>query len=179
ADLTIGFFLHTPFPSSEIYRLLPKREDVLTGVLGADHVAFHTNDYVLHFRRSCLRILGLRSEPDAIEHDGRRVGLGVHPIGVDVPRFTALLAEPQTDAQLAELRDRYRGTKLVLGVERLDYSKGVPLKLDAFERFLAQDPSRVDHVAMLQVLVPSRLGHGDYMQLKSRIEQRIAEINGK
>ena len=82
--LAIGFFLHTPFPSSEVYRLLPEREQLLRGVLGADYVSFQIGDYARHFRSSCLRILGIDSEPDWLEVDGRRVGIGVDPIGIDV-----------------------------------------------------------------------------------------------
>jgi trehalose 6-phosphate synthase/phosphatase len=178
-DLAIGFFLHIPFPSSETYRLLPPREAVLQGLLGADHVAFHTSDYALHFRRACLRVLGMPSERDEIEFEGRRVRIGVHPIGPDVGHFQRWLADPATDAQLAELRQSYGKTKLVLGIERLDYSKGVLLKLDAFERFLARNPAHAAEVTLLQVIVPSRLASPEYQQLKSRIEQRVAEINGR
>ena len=83
-ELEVGFFLHIPFPSSEIYRLLPAREELLLGLLGADYIGFHTHDYARHFRSACLRVLGLESEHDAVMFEGRRIGLGVHPIGVDV-----------------------------------------------------------------------------------------------
>jgi len=85
--LSIGFFLHIPFPSSEIYRLLPAREEILHGLLGADYISFQVGDYARHFRSSCLRILGIDSEPDWLELDGRRVGIGVDPIGIDVQGF--------------------------------------------------------------------------------------------
>lgn len=178
-DLAIGFFLHTPFPSSETYRLLPPREAVLQGLLGADHIAFHTSDYALHFRRACLRVLGLPSAHDEVEFEGRRVRLGVHPIGPDTGHFTRWLEAPETQQQFDTLQQSYAKTKLVLGVERLDYSKGVLLKLDAFERFLSRNPEHAASVAMLQVIVPSRLQSPEYQQLKSRIEQRVAEINGR
>src|SRR5581483_2411413 len=115
-DVSIGFFLHIPFPSSELYRLLPVREQVLHGLLGADYVSFHTGDYARHFRSSCLRVLGVESEPDAIEHEGRLVGIGVDPIGIDVERFRETLADPETERILAELGERYAGQRLVLGV---------------------------------------------------------------
>ncbi|MEZ5967380.1 MAG: bifunctional alpha,alpha-trehalose-phosphate synthase (UDP-forming)/trehalose-phosphatase [Planctomycetota bacterium] len=178
-DLAIGFFLHIPFPSSEVYRLLPTRESALAGVLGADQIAFHTSDYALHFRRACLRVLGLPSARDEIEYEGRRVALSVRPIGPDVEHFQRSLDEPETAEHLDELARRFAGKKLVLGVERLDYSKGVPLKLDTFERYLAQDPTRAKTVTLLQVIVPSRLMHPDYQQLKTTIEQRVAQINGR
>jgi trehalose-6-phosphate synthase len=160
--LSIGFFLHTPFPSSEVYRLLPARQQVLRGVLGADYVSFHIGDYARHFRSSVLRVLGVDSEPDWLEIDGRRVGIGVDPIGIDVEGFRDTIAEPETARLLAELDRQYEGKRLVLGVERLDYTKGIPQKLQAFERFLEHDPTRARTTTMIQVLVPSRLESPEY-----------------
>jgi len=178
-DVAIGFFLHIPFPSSEVYRLLPTREEVLRGLLGADYVSFHTGDYARHFRSSCLRVLGLESEPDAIEFGGRRVGVGVDPIGIDTASFRESVASATT-AHLSELLgERYRGQRLVLGIERLDYTKGIPQKLRAFERFLEDEPSRARTTTMLQVLVPSRLGSDEYRALRDEIELLIARINGR
>ena len=95
-DLAIGFFLHVPFPSSEIYRLLPTRRELLHGMLGADYVGFHTGDYVRHFRSACLRILGMESGPQQIDFDGRVVGIGALPIGIDVETFRGTLGSPET-----------------------------------------------------------------------------------
>ncbi len=178
-DLGIGFFLHIPFPSSEVYRLLPTREEVLRGLLGADYVSFHTADYARHFRSACLRVLGLESEPDEIEHDGRRIGIGVDPIGIDTAAFRAALAEPRTARLSTQLEERYEGRRLVLGVERLDYTKGIPQKLRVFERFLEQDPERARTTTMLQVLVPSRLDSDEYRAQRDEIELLIARINGR
>jgi len=178
-DLSIGFFLHIPFPSSEVYRLLPAREEVLRGVLGADYVSFHTRDYARHFRSSCLRILGVDSQPDWVELDGRRIGIGVDPIGIDVEGFRDVLADPETARILDDLESRYEGRRLVLGVERLDYTKGIPQKLHAFERFLEQDPSRARTTSLVQVLVPSRLESPEYRAQRDEIELLIARINGR
>jgi len=178
-DVSIGFFLHIPFPSSELYRILPVREDVLRGLLGADYISFHTGDYARHFRSSCLRVLGLDSEPDAIEVDGRRVGVGVDPIGIDVTAFEETLADPRTARAYEELEDRYRDQRLVLGVERLDYTKGIPQKLRAFERFLEDDPERAKTTTMLQVLVPSRLDGAEYRAQRDQIELQVAHVNGR
>ena len=177
--LSVGFFLHTPFPSSEVYRLLPAREEVLRGLLGADYVSFQVGDYARHFRSSCLRILGIDSEPDAIEVGGRRVGIGVDPIGIDTAGFRDVLADPETAQLLAQLEEQYAGRTLVLGVERLDYTKGIQQKLLAFERLLEQDPKRARTITMLQVLVPSRLESPGYRQLRDEIELLIARINGR
>ena len=177
--LSIGFFLHTPFPSSEVYRLLPEREQLLRGVLGADYISFQVGDYARHFRSSCLRMLGLDSSPDWLELDGRRIGIGVDPIGIDVAGFREVLADPETESLLAGLERQYEGRKLVLGVERLDYTKGIPQKLHAFERFLEQDSGRARTTTMIQVVVPSRLESPEYVAQRNEIELLIARINGR
>ena len=177
--LSIGFFLHTPFPSSEVYRLLPAREQLLRGVLGADYVSFQIGDYARHFRSSCLRVLGIDSEPDWLELDGRRVGIGVDPIGIDVAGFRETLADEETARLLADLERQYDGRQLILGVERLDYTKGIPQKLLAYERFLERDPSRARTTTMIQVLVPSRLESPEYRAQRDEIELLIARINGR
>ena len=177
--LSVGFFLHTPFPSSEVYRLLPAREEVLRGLLGADYVSFQVGDYARHFRSSCLRILGVDSQPDSIEIGSRRVGIGVDPIGIDTVGFRETLDDPETERLLNQLEEQYAGRKLVLGVERLDYTKGIPQKLLAFERLLEQDPLRARTTTMLQVLVPSRLESPEYQQQRNDIELLISRINGR
>jgi trehalose 6-phosphate synthase/phosphatase len=177
--LSIGFFLHTPFPSSEVYRLLPAREQLLRGVLGADYVSFQIGDYARHFRSSCLRILGIDSEPDWLEIDARRVGIGVDPIGIDVEGFRTTLGDPETARLLAQFEQQYEGRRLVLGVERLDYTKGIPQKLQAFARFLEEDPARARTTTMIQVLVPSRLESPEYRAQRDEIELLIARINGR
>ena len=177
--LSIGFFLHTPFPSSEVYRLLPARVQLLRGVLGADYVSFQIGDYARHFRSSCLRILGVDSEPDWLEIDARRVGIGVDPIGVDVESFRETLADPETARLLEELERQYEGRQLILGVERLDYTKGIPQKLQAYERFLERDPTRARTTTMIQVLVPSRLESAEFRAQRDEIELLIARINGR
>ncbi|MGI8479099.1 MAG: bifunctional alpha,alpha-trehalose-phosphate synthase (UDP-forming)/trehalose-phosphatase, partial [Gaiellaceae bacterium] len=177
--LSVGFFLPTPFPSSEVYRLLPAREDVLRGLLGADYVSFQVGDYARHFRSSCLRIIGIDSSPDSIEVDGRSVGIGVDPIGIDTAGFRETLADARTASLFEEFEEQYKGRKLVLGIERLDYTKGIPRKLLAFERLLEQDPSRAQTTTMLQVLVPSRLESPEFRQQRDEIELLIARINGR
>ena len=105
-------------------------------------MSFQVGDYARHFRSSCLRVIGLDSEPDAIEVGGRRVGIGVDPIGIDTVGFRDALEDPETVRLSSQLDEQYRGRKLILGVERLDYTKGIPQKLVAFERLLEQDPDR-------------------------------------
>jgi len=178
-DLQIGFFLHIPFPSSEIYRLLPRRREMLQGLLGANYIGFHTDDYARHFRSACLRVLALESEPNSIDYAGRRVGIGCNPIGIDVAGFTQCLESRETGDLVRGLAERYADRKLILGIERLDYTKGIPLKLQAYERFLERNPERAKDTSLLQVLVPSRLSHPDYQNLKNEIEKTVGRINGK
>lgn len=177
--LEIGFFLHIPFPSSEIYRLLPPRTEVLEGLLGADHIGFHTHDYARHFRAALLRILGVDAPRDHLQYAGRRIGIGVHPIGIDVAGFDAALASDKTRTLLEDLERRYAGRRLLLGVERLDYTKGVRLKLEAFAHLLEQREDFAETVTLLQVLVPSRLESDEYRELKSELEEYIGNVNGR
>jgi trehalose 6-phosphate synthase/phosphatase len=179
ADVRISFFLHIPFPSSEVYRILPARAELLGGVLGADYIGFHTGDYARHFRSSCLRVLGDESGFDYVAHEGRHVGIGVHPIGADVSRLRAVLHSRGASRRVAELRERWRRRRVILGVERLDYSKAIPLKLAAYEEFLRRDPRRATENVLVQVVVPSRLDTEDYRELKDDIEQIVGRINGR
>lgn len=178
-ELEIGFFLHVPFPSSELYRLLPVREEILRGLLGADLIGFHTHDYVRHFRSCCLRVLGLDGDLEGIHFEGRRVALGCHPIGIDVERYAALARSPEVERRLQELTQAHAGRRVLLGVERLDYSKGIPLKLSAFERFLERDRGRAERFTLLQVTVPSRLEVPEYASLKREIEEMVGRLNGR
>jgi trehalose 6-phosphate synthase/phosphatase len=140
---------------------------------------FHTADYLSHFRNACLRVLGIDFAPDAVKIGDRRIGLGVHPLGPDVERFRAALAAPEQARYEAEFAARWRNRRLVLGVERLDYSKGVMLKLRAFERLLQQQPERIEDTVMLQILVPSREDNEGYRQLLREIEREVGRINGR
>ena len=178
-DLAIGFFLHIPFPSSEIYRILPTRSELLRGMLGADYIGFHTGDYSRHFRS--VMPPGARDR-DRSRHDRLRRPHDRNRRAPDRDRRRELPGEPARpgDAPVeAELDERYDGLQLVLGVERLDYTKGIPQKLDAFERALEHDPELADRVTMLQVLVPSRLESAEYRSMRDEIEMRIAHINGR
>jgi trehalose 6-phosphate synthase/phosphatase len=177
-DVVISFFLHIPFPSSELYRMIPQREEILRRMLGADYIGFHTQDYARHFRSTCLRVLGIGSSPEAITFGGRRVGIGVHPIGIPVDRFESTLASEAAMRFMDDLAERYRDRKVILAVERLDYTKGIPLKLQAFETYLARNADRAHEVVLLQVLVPSRLDNPEYQGLKREIDETVGRLNG-
>ncbi|MCA8951589.1 MAG: bifunctional alpha,alpha-trehalose-phosphate synthase (UDP-forming)/trehalose-phosphatase [Planctomycetes bacterium] len=178
-DLRIGFFLHVPFPSSEVWRLVPQREQLLRGLLGADYIGFHTPDYLRHFRDSCLRVLGLDASPDSIQQGPHRVALGVNALGPDVATFRAALAGDDVGRHLNQYATNWLGRRLLLGVERLDYTKGIVHKLRAFERLLEQEPERIEDTVMLQVLVPSREENESYRRLLREIEREVGRINGR
>ena len=134
--LKVGFFLHTPFCTSEIFRVLPDRGELLKGVLGADVIGFHTYNYLRHFRSSLLHVLGIESEMDTVLGVDRAVKLGVYPIGHDHLGFTQAMRSDEFRRCLDEHAKELAGKKLLLSVERLDYTKGVPQKLRAIRRFL-------------------------------------------
>ncbi|TPX40390.1 alpha,alpha-trehalose-phosphate synthase (UDP-forming) [Synchytrium endobioticum] len=175
----IGFFLHTPFPSSEVYRILPVRKQVLLGVLSADLLGFHTYDYARHFLSSCTRILGLHTAPNGVEFEGRQVHVGTFPIGIDPPKFADALQAPQVQARVAKLKEKFNGMKLLVGVDRLDYIKGVPQKLHALELFFEKHPEWQEKVVLCQVAVPSRQDVEEYQHLRNVVNELVGQINGR
>lgn len=177
-EAKIGFFLHIPFPSSEVYRLLPVRREILLGLTAADVVGFHTYDYARHFRSACMRVLGYEARPDIIESEGRKTRLLVAPIGIAPDRFVDLARETRTQMRLERLRGQFRDRKVILGVDRLDYSKGLTHKLRAFERFLKRYAEWRNRCVFLQVAVPSRTGVERYRQLRREVEELVGHING-
>jgi trehalose 6-phosphate synthase len=177
--IDIGFFLHTPFPSSEIYRVLPVRREVLIGVLQCDLIGFHTYDYARHFLSSVSRILNLNPSHNGVEVDGRQVTVGAFPIGIDTENFTNGLKRPSVIKRIGELEKKFEGTKIIVGVDRLDYIKGVPQKLHAFEIFLTEHPEWIGKVVLVQVAVPSRQDVEEYQNLRAVVNELVGRINGK
>jgi trehalose 6-phosphate synthase/phosphatase len=179
-EARIGFFLHIPFPSSSVFRLLPRREELLRGLLGADYVAFHTYSYLQNFRSSALRVLGLESRMDAVEHEGRAVRLDALPIGIAPEDFTGPLdTDEQTRQSLARLRERYHGRHVLLGVDRLDYTKGIPERLRTYRRLLSEAEDLRGRVVLIQVAVPSRERIPMYEELRQEVDGLVGEINGE
>ncbi len=177
--MKVGFFLHTPFPSSEVYRTLPVREELLRAVLKADLIGFHTYDYARHFVSACTRILGLEGTPAGVEDNGTVTRIAAFPIGIDPDRFTSALEAPGVRANVAQLLNRYAGRKVMLGVDRLDMIKGIPQKLLAFEKFLEEHPEWRDRVLLVQIAVPSRTDVPEYQKLRSIVHEIVGRINGK
>ncbi|OMJ25162.1 Alpha,alpha-trehalose-phosphate synthase [UDP-forming] A [Smittium culicis] len=178
-NVKIGWFLHTPFPSSEIYRALPVRQEILEGVLSADLLGFHTYDYARHFLSSCTRILGLQTTTDGVEFEGRKVKVMTFPIGIDPNVFLEAQRSTQVISRLKELETEFKGKKVIVGVDRLDYIKGVPQKFMAFESLLKAYPEYIGKVVLVQVAVPSRGDVEHYQELIVSVNELVGLINGK
>ncbi|KAF8321059.1 alpha,alpha-trehalose-phosphate synthase t [Cantharellus anzutake] len=178
-SIKIGFFLHTPFPSSEIYRILPVRREILLGTLYSDLIGFHTYDYARHFLSSCTRILSLPTMPNGVEIAGRYAQVGTFPIGIDPQQFVDGVERSEVKARIAALEKRFDGVKLIVGVDRLDYIKGVPQKMHALEVFLTQHPEWIGKIVLIQLAVPSRQDVEEYQNLRSTVNELVGRINGR
>ena len=177
----IGFFLHIPFPDYEIFRLLPGRwrKEILQGLLGSDLIGFHTYDYMQYFVRCVLRILGHESHAGQIFLDDRLVRVDTFPMGIDFKSFQEAAASPEVLKERDELRKWLGDSKVVLSVDRLDYSKGIIKRLEGIERVLEANPERHRQVTTILVVVPSRIGLEHYELMKKQIEELVGKINGK
>jgi trehalose 6-phosphate synthase/phosphatase len=174
----IGFFLHIPFPSPDLFQILPHGEELLRGILGADLVGFHTEDYRRNFADCVEQLAGVtRLGEHRLRHDGRIVRLGVHPMGVDVRRLERS-AQASRDAGAVDALRRRHGMHLILGIDRLDYTKGIPHRMLAFESLLRRYPEWHGKALFLQVAVPSRRGVPAYSASEGETEQLIGRIHG-
>ena len=177
-DARIGFFLHIPFPSSEVFRILPWRREVLRGLVGADLLGFHTFAYLRHFVTCLLHIEGIEAQVDRIHLEGRTVHLGVFPMSIDAQAFDDLARDPAVQAGTDAIRQEAGGRRILLGVDRLDYTKGIPRRLLAFERLLASEPALRDTLRYIQLAVPSREGVDSYQSFRRQVEEAVGRING-
>ncbi len=178
-DATIGFFLHIPFPSYEVFRLLPERKELLEGVLGADLIGFHTYDYVRHFLSSVRRIVGIEHHMGRLWVGKRQIKASAFPMGIDTDRFIRLAQSYSVQKKIEEYRKKLHGRKLVLSIDRLDYSKGIDLRLKAIERFFDKYPKMREKVVFALIVVPSRSQVETYQDMKERIDKLVGQINGK
>lgn len=174
----IGFFLHIPFPSFEIFRLLPERSEILEGLLGADLVGFHTYDYVRHFLSSVKRIVGYDASLGSIRVGERVVKTDAFPIGIDYKRFAKSSRLRSIKKEIRSFTVAKEKTKVILAVDRADYSKGIPARLDAYEAFLKKYSQYHEKVVMILLASPSREDVTAYQELKELIDQKIGKING-
>ena len=175
---TIGFFLHIPFPSFEIYRLLPERTRLLEGIMGADVIGFHIYDYTRHFISSCRRLLGVNPKESSIEYQGRVVHIGAYPIGVDYRKFVRTAGSAEVKTIERTLHKRYAKQRIILSVDRLDYSKGILQRLEAYQLFLKHHRKYRKNVVLQMIAVPSRTEVASYQELRDKVEQTVSRING-
>ena len=177
-------------------RILPVRREILLGILYSDLIGFHTYDYARHFLSSCTRILGLPTMPNGVEFAGRLAHVGTFPIGIDPTSFTEVryheklidcvtdtssqnLKKPNVQKRIQQLEQRFGGVKVIVGVDRLDYIKGVPQKLHALELFLSQHPEWIGKVVLAQLAVPSRQDVEEYQNLRATVNELVGRINGR
>ena len=180
-DLLTGFFLHIPFPSFEIFRLLPRqwKDELLNGMLGANLIGFHTYEYTHHFLQSVLRILGYDHTMGRLTLPYHVVKVDTFPMGIDFDRFFKASTHEETEKEKATLRSTLGDSKVILSVDRLDYSKGILNRLQGYELFLELYPEFRGKVVLIALVVPSRIGVDQYETMKKQIEEYVGRINGK
>ena len=180
-EVTIGFFLHIPFPSFEIFRLIPRywRSELLKGMLGADLVGFHTNDYTQHFIKSVKRTLGYEFKNNTIYAEDRIIRADAFPIGIDYAKFNNATNSFKVEEEKKKLREHVTSKKLIFSVDRLDYSKGFINRLNGYEHFLEKYPQWHEKVIFNMVVVPSRDSIDQYKYMKKEIDAAVGRINSK
>jgi trehalose 6-phosphate synthase/phosphatase len=180
-DAMIGFFLHIPFPSYEIYRLLPNewKKSLLQGVIGADLVGFHTHDYVQHFIQSVKMILGADTYFHTLQYQNRLVKVDLFPIGIDYKKFNNAANDPDVIQYRNEIKKNFQDKKIIFSVDRLDYTKGIMDRLNGFEFFLEQNPRWKENIVFILNVVPSRDEIQAYNERKKQLEEKIGTINGR
>ncbi|MCK5235792.1 MAG: bifunctional alpha,alpha-trehalose-phosphate synthase (UDP-forming)/trehalose-phosphatase [Deltaproteobacteria bacterium] len=177
-DISIGYFHHIPFPSYEIFRLLPWRKEILEGLLGADLIGFHIFDYTRHFLSSIHRIIG-HEENMGIVNTGKRIlKVDTFPMGIDFSLYSSSVDDPRVREMMDSYREEIGERKVILSVDRLDYTKGIPQRLNAFDTFLGKYPEYKEKVVLIEVAVPSRTEVEQYQKLKKDIDEEVGRING-
>ncbi|OLY92665.1 trehalose 6-phosphate synthase/phosphatase [Cnuella takakiae] len=180
-DITLGFFLHIPFPSYEIFRMMPTdwKRQILHGMLGADLIGFHTHDYVQHFIQSVKMALKGDSQFNTIYYESRIVRAELFPIAIDFKKFQQAVTTPQVQGIRESLEERFRDKKIIFSVDRLDYTKGLNYRLNAFERFLETYPEWKEKLVFIFNVIPSRDVIPTYIDRKRSIEEKVSTINGR
>jgi len=179
-DLRIGYFLHVPFPPAELFMQLPRRAELLHGLLGADLVGFQTPHGARNFTQLASRVLGTPVRHPEIEVNGRLVRVGAFPISIDMGEMEALARRDDVIRRAAQIRtDLGDPEQVILGVDRLDYTKGIEARLKAYRELLVDGRIKVENTVMVQVAVPSRERVGHYQILRDRVEREVGRINGE
>jgi trehalose 6-phosphate synthase/phosphatase len=175
----IGYFHHIPFPSYELFRVLPEREEILNGLLGADLIGFHTHDYMRHFISAIYRVLNLNCNLDEISLDNRIVHVDAFPMGINYDKYHDAPRMPEVKEKSRLLKEQLGNRTIIISVDRLDYSKGILHRVEGFAQFLDNNPEYHEKVSLAMIVVPSRDNVDIYAELKTKIDRAIGEINGK
>lgn len=180
-ELKIGFFLHIPFPFFELVRLLPKewREEILYGLLGSDLIGFHVHSYVQYFLGAVLRLLGLEHTTGKIVHENRYITIDSFPMGINYEKFSSLARTAEVNTKCLELKENNKDQKIILSIDRLDYTKGIHKRLLGYEKFLEDNPQWHKKVVLMIIIIPSRIGVDTYQAMKKTLDEEIGRINGK
>ncbi len=177
--ISIGFFLHIPFPSYEVFRILPWRKEILDGILGADQVGFHTFGYMRHFLSAAYRITGYEHEFGRLTIEDRQVNVDVFPMGIEYDKYAHPDVDAQSDRSSGEIRKLHASRKIVLSVDRLDYTKGIPHRIRAFGDFIRNYPEYVGKVNLIMIVVPSRSNVDQYQSLKAEVDVLVSQVNSE
>lgn len=177
---SIGFFLHIPFPAYEVFRLVPSewRKKILEGLYGADLIGFHTHDYRTYFLRSTLRLMGLSNHMGEVFYNNRLVKADSFPMGIDYHKYHSAALSKKVEKEKELQRKTIPGKKLILSLDRQDYSKGILNRLKGYEHFLKNNPGWMGKVILMMIIIPSRIGVESYQSIKSQIDELIGSING-
>jgi trehalose 6-phosphate synthase/phosphatase len=178
-NATIGFFQHIPFPSFELFRLLPWRTTLLEGLLGADLIGFHTYDDARHFLSACNRLLSIQSELNTVIFEDRKVVVEAFPMGIDDKKFVGLTNDKEVLNNIEHLNSTFNNIKLILTIDRLDYSKGILQRLQAFDLLLEHRPDWREKVSLYMIVVPSRDSVAMYKELRNEIDKLVGNINAR
>ena len=174
-NATIGFFLHIPFPSSELFRCLPPRKQLLEAMLQSDVIGFQTYSFARHFLQTCARILSVDATPSGIQLDTHYCSVGIHPIGIDIAALRSKISDPDVAQWVTKLKEKYADKKLIVARDKLDYIKGVRQKLLAFEQFLIRHPEWRGEVVLIQIA----LSTSEHNELRAHISDVVSRVNSK
>jgi trehalose 6-phosphate synthase/phosphatase len=179
--LPIGLFWHVPFPPESFFRIFPWRQELLEGMLGSDLIGFHTSAYADHFIESCARICGLDVDraQRLVSFHGRMVKAQAFPLGIPADYFAELAKSPRVQARAQRIKSALGSPIIILGVDRLDYTKGILERVEGFERFLELNPAYHKRVAFIQIAVPSRTKVEDYARLKRQLDEQVGRVVGR
>eukprot|EP00644_Phytophthora_capsici_P005239 jgi/Phyca11/96818/e_gw1.1.55.1 len=175
-NICLGFFIHIPFPSAELYRILNNREEILTGILGADLIGFQTYEYARHFQSACVRLLGLESSHKGVDFNGHFARVTICPVGIDADKYISMVQSDTVQEQMRQLEGQFAEKKVILGVDQLDQTKGLVHKLLAVEELFTQKPELAKEVVFLQIVTGASVFES---ALESQVESLVSRINSK